>query len=176
MEWGDQNIDRDEEGRELITIPKYLYDSDTNLPVSFCKICNKPLLESKSDYIIQKTIRNYPDNKLKEIIFEFAICFECNERMRLDLSQESQDRINEYLYQNIDFNKRMELGMYSPESNIDEWTNTCIITGKPVKSTPEYTILAHCRADKLVVSMLPYVISFEAMNAMEDLLSEKTRE
>ena len=71
-------------------IPSVFRSTDTKKPFERCIQCNKYLLELDSEYLIEKAIKQYQGFEAKEVIFEYAVCMDCAEKMRQSLSAESQ--------------------------------------------------------------------------------------
>ena len=58
--------------------------------------------------MIEKAVRQYPEMKVKEVIFEYAMCMDCAVMMNASLSVESRQRINEYFLAHGDLEARRE--------------------------------------------------------------------
>ncbi len=159
-------------------IPPKLFDSDTSSPIRECKICGKELLASNSDYLIQKTFRRFPDHDLDEVIFEFAICNECNQRIHNEISEESKKTIERYFEEQMNSFESMAgpASFNDEETSFDDIISRCAITGKSIHEVKEYTIIAQGRGPRLVLGMLPLAVSFEAQEGLNELLSKKTRD
>lgn len=163
----------------FMDIPPQLFDSETNSPIRFCKICGKDLIESQSDYLIQKSFRRFPEHRLDEVLFEFAICSECNRKMHNELSEESKKMMEKYMEEEIHHADPMERMMkLSSEEKADfrELTGHCAVTGKSLDELEEYTIIAQGKGSRLVLGILPLTVSYEAQEGLNELLSQKTRD
>ncbi len=163
----------------FMDIPPLLFDSETNGPIRFCKICGKDLIESNGDYLIQKSFRRFPEHRLDEVVFEFAICSECNRRMHNELSEESKKMMEKYMEEEFhasDPVKRMMMLSNEEEPDFRELTDHCAVTGKPIDELEEYTIIAQGKGPRLVLGILPLTVSYQAQEDLNELLSQKTRD
>lgn len=137
-----------------------------------CISCDRYLLESGTPYLIEKAVKKYPGYKATDILFEYAMCMGCVTKMRQELSQESLQRIQQYLEEKVNLYDRTKYleGCHNPQ----EWLSHCIVTGKPMHALNEYQIYAYCDGNRLQFSGMPYMISGEAADEMANLLSVKT--
>ena len=155
-------------------IPKVFQKSDGGL-METCILCNKNLLQPAQDYFIEKAFRVIPEYRKTEVIFEYAMCLSCAESMRNELSSESKERIERYFQEHLDFSKRQSL-LQPRRAAFPNWIRECLVSGNPIKKSTEYSLYAHAYGKKLVYDMFPYAISGAAMEEVNELLSEKTRE
>lgn len=158
-----------------IQIPSEYHSMETEMPFQNCIECETYLLDGKSDYFIEKAIKKYEGFTARDVIFEYAICIHCAERMKQSLSKESMATLENYFAQNIDMIERFNL-INSESTNHKEWTATCMITGKPSTDFSEYQIFAHCRGDKMILGQMPYLVSGEALEEVSELLSDETKD
>lgn len=156
-----------------IEIPKIFQSYEKDEKFTNCLICNKPLLENNTQYVIEKAIRRYNNSDAEDVIFEYAMCFDCVEKMHSELSEESNQRIMNYFMKNVNLENRMKDISSANGNNIDNWISKCMIKGTSINELNEYVISAHCVEDKLLLSFLPYMISESAMDEMTELLSKK---
>ncbi|MFP4094265.1 MAG: hypothetical protein ACLFUB_07245 [Cyclobacteriaceae bacterium] len=155
-------------------IPRAFYPYKQDEPFSQCISCHNPLLEDGQDYFIEKAIRKYPELNAYDVVFEYAMCLRCAEQMHHELSQESKQKIQDFMLQNASYiEQKLEL-LKEEKFNMEDWLQTCIITGRTIDQLTEYQIFAQCRGNKLLYHGMPYLISGEAMDAMTNLLSNKT--
>ena len=151
-------------------IPKEFFSFETNEPFERCIECDKYLLEGETEYLIEKAVKNYQGYKASDVIFDYAICMDCAERMRKEISSESWGKITQYFNENMDIEGRIKMMEEEPASNISK----CMIKGKDVNSCQDYQIYAHCKGKKLNMQNPPYLISGEVMEEILPLLSNKT--
>ena len=160
---------------EVTDIPPVFHSYSEERTFQQCISCNVYLLSTDTEYLIEKAFRRYPGFDTQDVIFEYAMCLRCAERMRQELSRESMRNIQQFFDQRVDFYGRRQEMLYEYGLNSDAWLDRCIVTGKPRAELQEYQIYGHCRGDRFLFSYLPYMISDEAVDAMTGLLSEKTK-
>ena len=135
-----------------------------------CISCNKYLLKGKTQYVIEKAIKG------NNVEFEYAMCLDCAEKMRENLSDLSLERIGKFFEEHVDlFDKRNYL-LEQKHTTIDDYLSTCLINGSSITSLNEYQIFAYCEGDKILLSYFPYMISHEAIEEMQELLSPQTKD
>ena len=151
-------------------IPKEFYSFETNQPFERCIECGKYLLHGDTEYIIEKAVKSYEGYSAKDTVFDYAICMDCAERMRNEISKESWEQMMRYFQENMDMQQRLEMQGKSPEEGL----KNCMIKKTNIINCREYQIYAHCRGGKLNMENPPYMISGEVMEELLPLLSEKT--
>ncbi|WP_370088389.1 hypothetical protein [Ekhidna sp.] len=151
-------------------IPREFYSFETNAPFERCIECEKYLLDDETEYIIEKAVKNYEGYSAKDTVFDYAICMDCAERMRKEISQESWKSMMQYFQENIDVQSRLEMQFQSPEEGL----KNCMIKKTGVNDCREYQIYAHCKGRKVNMENPPYMISGEVMEELLPLLSDKT--
>ncbi len=136
-------------------------------------MCEKELLESKSEYVIEKAYRRFKDEKGEELLFEVAICLDCAFSMRSSLSKESVSNIQRFF-----FKKSME--RRSALEDTDELMSNplgqCLLNGKAIDDMEEYQIYAHCRGTEISMEGGYYLLSDEIIEEIQSLLSKETRD
>ncbi|MDF9797506.1 hypothetical protein OKW21_002769 [Catalinimonas alkaloidigena] len=157
-------------------IPSIFHPFEKDEPFSHCVSCNSLLLENETEYVIEKAIRQYPEYGTTDVIFEYAMCLECALKMRNELSRESLERVQAYMTEKSNLIEQSQKLRASHNWDINEWIGNCAFTGQSIKDQNEYQIFAHCRGNQMVFSMMPYMISSQAMDEMAELLSEKTQD
>lgn len=161
---------------EYIRIPKPFYSFATGKPFTTCITCEKNLLVSGTQYLIEKAIIKYPQSTATDVVFEYAMCLECTENMRQTLSRTSVARIDQFFAERTDLVSRRQQLLQKKELNLDDWLKTCIVTNKPVEEITEYQIYAHCDGRDMFYGYAPYMLSGDAMDEIQDLLSPETKE
>jgi len=152
-------------------IPKEFYSFDTGKLFSECMICGRDLLTSGVTYMIEKSIRRYPDLDASETIYDYAICMPCAVEQKKAMSEESLRRIEQYFTNGFQ-NGAAFIGDMTMEQRLEK----CLIYGKPIGEMSEYVLQAACVGNKLSDSLPPFVIGQKAMNEISELLSAKTRD
>ncbi|MEQ8925864.1 MAG: hypothetical protein RLO81_08630 [Fulvivirga sp.] len=158
-----------------IDIPEEFYSFDSKTKFEYCIECDKYLLDESTDYFIEKAIKKYDGFSANDVIFEYAICLDCAERMRQAMSNESMQNLQNYFAENANVQRRMEL-MNSESKDTEEWIGECLVTGKSRNTLNEYQIFAQCRGDKMVLGQMPYMVSGETLGKVAELLSTETKD
>ena len=138
-------------------------DAETGNLIDQCLVCKKELVLSNSEYFVERIFRRVPNLEIVEPIFEYAMCKACAEDMRKDLSNESLKNIESYFLSNLQKNEFTQAS-----------TDKCLMTGKDINESAEFSFHAHCQGDKLLPSIFPYAISDQAMEEISELLSQET--
>lgn len=141
------------------------FNSETGTPFERCLVCSKELVDSGEDYFVERIFRRVEALQLLEPIFEYAVCSGCANDMRKDLSKESLRNIEQY------FNEKLALQRFNRSHDPLE---KCLLTGKSIGQSTEFSYHAHCHGNKMLHSVFPYAISDEAMDEMSELLSDET--
>ncbi len=171
----DEHFDKQEPKQPGIAIPRMFYDSIGNKPFETCQVCEKPLLETNAEYIIEKVFRkNIVTGKI-EAFFEYAICFDCAMKLTSSYSKESKENLQRYFMENVQGSLQQFQGkQLRDERDVQEHLSSCAITGKQVTELDEYQLIGQFRGGYLKPDMLPYMISADSMDTVSDLLSDKT--
>ncbi len=135
-----------------------------------CSVCNKKLLVDEVSYFIEKAYQK------GEVAFEYAMCDDCRMSMGEELSLESMMNLANYFMEHGDLIARRELLMDNFDNSVKPWINECLFTGKLRSECKSYQICAECDGENLVVSFLPFMISSEAIEEIQSLISKKTRD
>ncbi|MEO9482883.1 MAG: hypothetical protein ABJG47_05530 [Ekhidna sp.] len=151
-------------------IPEDFYSFETNTLFERCIECDKYLLDEGTEYIIEKAVKNYEGYPAKDTVFDYAICMDCAEQMRKQISKESMESMMRYFRDNMDVMTRLEMQEQSPEENL----KSCMIKRIEISNCREYQIYAHCKGGKLNMENPPYMISGEVMEELLPLLSNQT--
>lgn len=162
------------ETNRFVEIPKEFYSHATGLPFERCIDCDRYLLDT-TEYFIEKAIKQYDGFSAKEVIFEYAICASCADKVRKTISQKSMTAIEQYFMRNIDFNKRMQV-MNSYPDNALAWINNCLVSEAPLSEVSEYQIFAQCKGNSLNLGQMPYMVSGQTLEKIQHLLSPETRD
>lgn len=159
-----------------VPIPKEFYSYATGKPFSTCVTCNTYLRLPGTQYMIEKAIIRYPNTQVTDVVFEYAMCLPCSEKMRQQLSAESLARIESYFKEHVNLASRQELLAKSGEPDPQEWIKTCLLKNTNIAEETEYQLIAHCNGTQMVVGLAPYMISGKAADELTELLSAKTKE
>ena len=167
-----QNLHQNNRG---IEIPSLFFDSITGKPFKICQVCQKQLLDTNSNYIIEKVFRkNIASGKI-EAHFEYAICFDCAMKLTQSYSKESKENLERYFRENVQesLNQQAPVNLAS-ERDIQDHLSKCSITGKTVTELEEYQIVGQFNGSYINPNMAPFMIGAGAMDDVSDLLSDKT--
>ena len=151
-------------------IPPEFYSFDTNAPFDRCIECEKYLLDSHTEYLIEKAVKTYEGYDAKDVVFDYAICMDCAEEHRKEISKESWATMMQYFQENMDINHRLEMQQNSAEDNLRQ----CMIKKTSIDDCREYQLYAHCKGNQLNMSNPPYMLSGAVMEELIPLLSDKT--
>lgn len=154
-------------------IPAEFHSFSNNGPFVQCIECDCTL--NDKDYLIEKAIKKYPGFKAFDVVFEYAICMACAEKMRNSMSEASLQSLNKYMENNIDQQRRQRMAQFFPD-RAEKWTEQCLVSGTMKNDTDEYQIFAHCRGNQLLSDSMPYMISGKIMEEMQSVLSKETRD
>lgn len=152
-------------------ISKVFWSDLSSRPFDQCIDCQRNLLDDTVFYFIEKGVQGFQAGQISNTIFEYAICLECAQGMRTQLSAESLSNIQAYYSKNVDFKKRrQELSGKSEE----EWLENCLIHKKPSTEAGECQLYAFCNGDQMLYQEFPYMIRGEALDELVDLISAET--
>lgn len=148
-------------------IDPIFYNSETNEPFEQCMVCQCSLHSPEQEYFVERIMRRVPDLAVTECLFEYAVCSACAESMRGELSESSRNSIEQHFKQRLA--QRGEELMEQRGS-----LQHCLLTGRPIEDSTEFSFHAHCRGGFMVQSIFPYAISDVAMDEVSELLSQAT--
>ena len=170
-----ENFENQYSEQPRISIPRIFYDSISEKPFETCQVCEKPLLESNADYIIEKVYRKNIATGKMEAFFEYAICFGCAMKLTSSYSKESRENLQRYFMEHVQGSLQQHQGkQLRDELDVHEHLSTCSITGRRVTDLDEYQLIGQFRGNHMKPDMLPYMISADSMDTVSDLLSAKT--
>ena len=102
------------------------------------------------------------------------MCLKCQEEIWNTFSKTSNEKIDEYYSNNLDYKKRIIKFKDIESNDILNMISNCAIKSLSIESLEEYQIVALCSGDKLVVHFVPMMICGEAIGEIAELLSNKT--
>jgi len=166
----------DHQHEEGLPIPRIFLNTDTGAPLERCIGCDYPVLEGERYYMIEKVFKKYPELEKTEVLFEYAICSVCYEKMKEAMSQESMQNLSAYMMQNTDFNKLQERIEEKPDDP-EHWLSHCLIKGTPKDEMKEYQMGACFKGNRLATDFMPpFMVGELALEEMNALLSKKTKD
>lgn len=158
----------------------FLFEDQTEMPdalrpedgtlFTHCKQCKQSLQEPPKAYTLEKVFKRYPNTSKPQVLFEYAICDACAGEIREEFSEESAANMQNYFADKIQ-NRNEEFS-----DNIDERLNNCLLLNTPLHDEQEYAVVARGFGDKMLQSHYPFAISLSAMDELQELISEKTRD
>ncbi len=148
-------------------IPRKLWSFETDEPFRNCLICSSDLITNPSLYFINKCFLD------SETIFEMALCLNCHQHLRSELSQSSLNRIQNYLEE---YQIEPRLNPNHGENAFEEQISNCLIKRRPSEPGEEIQIIAYCQGPELVRHIPAMMLCWEAVQDMENLLSKETRD
>jgi hypothetical protein len=159
----------------LAPIPEEFYSFESNKPFESCIVCKADLLSGDVDYFIEKSVRNYREHDVTDIVYEYAICWNCTHDMNGQMSAESTQSIQNYF-------SDQSLFLQNVKEYNNNWQNQatslvpdkCVLTGEAKNHLDEYMIYGHFRGKSMVKSSMPYLLSGKVLDALSDLLSNQT--
>lgn len=164
------------EEQEGLPIPDIFLNSDTKGPLTNCIQCDHDLTLGERFYMIEKVFKRYPQLGSTQVLFEYAVCSECYERMREGLSKESMANLSAYMMTNTDF-EAMQMRMQAYPDDPEKWLSHCMIKGMPKEELTEFQMGACFKGDRLVTNFMPpFMIGNVAMEEMNELLSKETKD
>lgn len=155
-------------------IPPTFYDDDTDAPFEECLVCERPLQDGSTEYVIEKGYRSFDAYDVEETVFGYALCLPCHSTLSQSFSSESKERCQTYLSERVDIRDRTASLLDSEDADPAEWMQRCIVHGTPKEELEEYQILAHCHGDDLLLTHLPLLIGGPAIDDLVQRLSNET--
>lgn len=165
-----------ESREEGLPIPEIFMNSDTGAPMTHCVQCDHDLTKGDRFYLVEKVFKRYLSLEKTEVLFEYAVCSDCYEQMREQMSVESMMKLSEYMMRETDvtaMQQRIEENPDDPE----KWLSHCMIKGTLKEEMTEYQMGACFKGDRLVTNFMPpFMIGELAIEEMNALLSKETKD
>lgn len=155
-------------------IPAEFFSFDKDAPFENCIVCNRSLLIGNVPYVIEKAYKSYQNFTAKDIIYEYAMCQHCIMELSDEVSVSSKSAVQNYVQSNSSFIHASMLG--SGDINVKSLLSNCVIKGKSIEESSEFTIYGMFRGGKLAGDIMPYMICDDALNEISDCLSLETKE
>lgn len=153
-----------------IEIPKQFHSLYHDGPFQKCVDCECDLLSGERLYMIERIFRG------AEPIFEMAMCMECREKISEELSVDSMQRVNAYVEERFDSDARYDQTLQWPSDDVSPWLENCVLKKIPAADCRNYQIAGMCIGGNMSLDLLPIMVSDEAVEEMQKLLSKKTRD
>ncbi len=153
---------------EYIPIPKIFWSVETDKAFEKCSICDCNILENETNYVIEKAF-----NK-GEVIFEYAMCLDCQKKLYNELSDTSKKLISHYFDEHVDLNKRQSELLNDVNLDYEKWMSNCIIKGDRINKSEEYQIYGYFIDNDMILNGFPYALCGAVADDITNLLSSKT--
>lgn len=153
-----------------VPVPRIFHSFEKEGIFTNCTVCDSFLLEEGVSYFIEKAFKG------NEVIFEYAMCDNCREGIEEEISLESMMNLGNYFMEHVDMYERYETLIHKFDNSVKPWVDKCLFTAKPRIECESYQICAACEGANLIVSFLPFMVSSDAAEEMQMLMSKKTRE
>lgn len=160
---------------QYMRIPKVFRSSETGKPIDHCLMCNAYLLKDGTPYMVEKAIKQHPEYKITEVIFEYALCAGCMVIMNESLSKESKQRVDAYFQTHGNLVERRTELLKRKTLRVQPWISKCLIKGTSISNSPEYQISGQFDGKHLLFTYMPFALSVEALQEINDLLSAKSK-
>jgi len=161
---------------DYIVVPQIFHSDATGEPLKNCVMCEEYLCEHGTPYVIEKAFRYNKKFKVRETLFEYAICFKCYEKVSVKLSHDSTTRLESYFRKNAKLNARRDDLIKNKNLSVEDWMEHCAIKGTDIKDCNEYQVCCQCDGPNLLFTNLPMAISEEALMEISEQLSAETKE
>lgn len=150
-------------------VPELFKSDISEQPIENCVICEKYLLDEGTPYFIEKAFK---DGKVE---IEYAMCMECAEKMKGSMSRQSMSNIQNYFMANMNPNKYQTIDMDDESFDPEIMLKSCAVKGIPREELDEYQIAGFFNGPYLSPQTLPFLISGEVADELNELLSKETK-
>lgn len=157
-------------------VPPLFCDYHTELPFAHCSLCDSEIT-SDSKYLVEKVFKQNKQLNKSEIVYEYAVCWDCATALGTEISEDSQAAIAA-VFMEYKEPVRMRLEhLHSTELYLlDSWTERCTFTGKETRMCDEYAVSGVIEAGALVFDHSPLVVSDDFMLKLQSVFSRETKE
>ena len=152
----------------FIPVPEPFWSFETGAPFKSCSVCGSDLMEPGANYLIEKAY------KKEEVIFEYAMCWDCRNEIMSELSLKSMQLIANYFDEHVDAEARNERLNENAYQSTQSWLDHCMVKGHALKDTKEHQICGRFVDEHMVFDVFPYALSDLAIEDLVKLLSEET--
>ena len=157
-----------------VAIPSLFYDEGTGAPFEECLVCDRPLRDGSTEYVVEKGYRSFEAYDVQETVFGYALCMGCHASLSESFSAASKRRCQSYLRDRVDLQARTATLFGEEPVDPTRWIQRCIVHDTPKEELREYQILAHCQGDDLLLTHLPLLIGGPAIDQLVQRLSNET--
>lgn len=153
-------------------VPKTFWSDLSGKPFDSCMLCEKYLLDDGTQYLVEKAIKTYKGREISDTIFEYAICMPCRDKMHKQISTDSKRKLNAYFEEKFDMQERVK--RFENGSTLEDRLQYCLVREEEKTDGGEYQIFAFCDGKDIMLDVMPYMITGEAMDEIVGLLSAET--
>lgn len=162
--------------RQISGIPEIFHSHATKGVFENCTICDAHLLNDDTPYVIEKSIKQYSGFDKHDVIFEYALCLNCTEKLKNSISADSALKIQTFFDKNLNTEERLEYLTDQDTDNVDKWLETCAFTGKNRFELEEYQIIGFFHGKNTILADTPYMIAVEVSEQINEFLSQQTKD
>ena len=119
---------------EFIPVPEELWSFETGAPMQRCFMCDCDLFEEGTNYLIEKAFKG------DEVLFEYAVCFECRMKLQDELSKKSLQLIYNYFAEHVDFERRRVEFLDRYGMDYGKWVERCLVKDKSRAECAEFQV------------------------------------
>ena len=113
----------------------------------------------------------------REIVYEYALCWDCATTMGSEISDDSKDAIQELYNEHSETVMRKLDYLHSTDKySLESWLERCSLTGKEIRLCSEFSVSGIIEEGNLVYEQSPIVVSDEFMYILQQVLSKETKE
>ena len=154
-------------------IPKIFYSEETGDLHKTCILCDDLILQYENGYIIEKAFKRNVKTGKFDLVFEYALCTECQQSLSKEMSEKSMRNIQKY----FQLYKSNISGLSSSEFDISKRLSNCMIKDTKVNEMNEYQIAGQFYKNSMIVfDAFPFAVGEIAINEIQEMISEKTRD
>ena len=158
------------------SIPPIFCKFETAQPFTHCTFCESEL-GAQSKYAVEKVFKQNKVVGTSEIVYEYAICWDCTANMGEDISDDSRTAImNLFVSHRHQLISKIEFLHANELYTIDSWTERCSLTGKETRLCDEYSVSGIIEEGGLVFEQSPILVSDSFMEKLQSVLSKETKE
>jgi hypothetical protein len=154
--------------KEYIPIPEELWSFETGAPMQCCALCDCDLFEPGRNYLVEKAFKG------SEVIFEYAMCLDCRDKLQGELSLQSRKLIQNYFEEHVDLEARRMECLKAYGLDYSKWVQQCLVKHKPRSECTEFQVYGWCVDRDLVFTGFPYMLSSDCIDDLLELISEES--
>lgn len=168
-------MEEEAESYMLEEIPDIFKSDLTETYFEKCTICSVSLLDPPTNYIVEKAFKHHAKFNITDTVFEYAVCMDCYQKIHKQFSKSSKQRVEAYFRENTDLVGRKQHNFSEGKLGLENWLGNCAVKGTDKDTLGEYQIAAHFVGDKMLLHEFPILLSGEAVDEIQELLSPETR-